>query len=71
MKQPSVLSQWVDFAERGERMVYHVGSYAHGDICREAMDLYEAGLISLVRKRGDQPGVFQYIAQRTKMERRA
>jgi hypothetical protein len=56
----------VDFAERGEQMIYHVGAYAQGDACREAMDLYEAGLISLVRKRGERPGMFHYIAQRTK-----
>jgi hypothetical protein len=70
MSKQSTLSLWIDFAERGEQMVYHVGPYAQGDICREAMDLYEAGLISLVRKRGDKPGMFHYIAQRTKMERR-
>jgi hypothetical protein len=71
MKKQSTLSMWVDAAERGEQMTYHVGTHAHGDICREAMDLYEAGLISLVRKRDDKPGMFSYIAQRTKMERRA
>ena len=69
MRKPSKLSFWVDFAERGEQMVYHTGTHAYGDICREAMDLYEAGLISLVRERG-KDGEFSYIAQRTKMERR-
>jgi hypothetical protein len=64
--KPSPLKMWVEFAERGEHMVYHVGAYASGDSCREAMSLYEAGLISLVRKRGDQPNIFHYIAQRTK-----
>ena len=70
-KKPSALDLWVDFAEPGESMVYHVASYAYGDVCREAMDLYEAGLISLVRKRGDKPGIFHYIAQRTKTRRKA
>ena len=69
-KKPSALDLWVDFAEPGESMAYHIGEYAHGDICREAMDLYEAGLISLVRKRGDKPGMFHYIAQRTKTRRK-
>jgi len=70
MRKPSKLSFWADFAERGEQMVYHTGTHAYGDVCREAMDLYEAGLISLVRKRTDKDGMFNYIAQRTKMERR-
>jgi hypothetical protein len=71
MSKPSNLSLWVDFAEPGEAMTYHVGAFAQGDICREAMDLYEAGLISLVRKRSEQPHMFYYIAQRTKTKRKA
>lgn len=70
IKKQSAISAWVDLAEPGSSLVYHVGSYAHGDVCREAMDLYEAGLISLVRKRSDKPGMFEYIAQRTKTRRK-
>lgn len=70
MSKQSTLSLWIDFAERGEQMIYHVGPYAQGDICREAMDLYEAGLISLVRKRRPGTSTFEYIAQRTKTRRK-
>jgi hypothetical protein len=71
MKKPSVLSEWVDTAEHGDSLVYHVGTFASGDICREAMDLYEAGLISPVRKRQPGTSTFEYIAQRTKTRRKA
>lgn len=70
MKKPSTLGRWVDFAEPGESMVYYVGAFAQGDICAEAYDLYEAGLISLVRKRQPKTSTFDYIAQRTKMRRK-
>jgi hypothetical protein len=70
MTKPSKLSLWVDTAEAGESMVYHVGTHAYGDICREAMDLHEAGLIALVRKRRPDTSTFEYIAQRTKMRRK-
>ena len=70
MKKPSELTLWVDSADAGESMVYHVGTHAYGDIGREAMDLHDAGLIAPVRRR--QPGTnnFEYIAQRTKMRRK-
>ena len=71
MSKPSNLSLWVDFAEPGEAMTYHVGAFAQGDICREAMDLCEAGLIALVRKRRPGTSTFEYIAQRTKTRRKA
>jgi hypothetical protein len=71
MTKPSNLSMWVDFAEPGEAMTYHVGTHAHGDICREAMDLCEAGLIALVRKRRPDSSMFEYMAQRTKTKRKA
>jgi len=56
---------WVGSADRGERYVYHVGLNAGGDICRKAMDLYEAGFILLLRKRKDREPMFYYIAHRT------
>jgi len=70
MKAPSNLKLWVDIAEHGDKVVYHVGTHAGGDICREAYDLYEAGMISLVRQRKDKTSTFEYIAQRTKTKRR-
>jgi hypothetical protein len=70
MRRPSALRVWADEAEAGDSMIYHVGSHAYGEICREAMDMYEAGLISLVRQRQDKTSVFNYIAQRTKMQRK-
>ena len=70
MKKPSELTIWVDNADAGESMVYHVGTHAYGDICREAMELHEAGLIALVRKRRLGTSTFEYIAQRTKMRRK-
>ena len=71
MKKPSNLSVWVDSAEQGESMIYHTGNHAYGDTCREAMNLSEAGLIALVRKRQPGTGMFDYIAQRTKMRRKS
>jgi hypothetical protein len=70
MKRPSNLSVWTDVAEPGESMIYHTDTHAYGDICREAMDLCEAGLISLVRKRRPGTSTFEYIAQRTKTRRK-
>ena len=61
------LRDWVKVAEPGASMVYHVGVHAAGDICREAMQLYDAGLVSPVRRRRPiNPAVFEYIAQRTR-----
>lgn len=63
----SDLRVWVEKAEPNDMFVYHVGSSAGGDVCREAMDLYEKGLVSLVRKRAEtRIKGFYYIAQRTK-----
>ena len=60
------LRDWVKVAEPGASMVYHVGVHAAGDICREAMQLYDAGLVSPVRRRWPvNPSAFEYIAQRT------
>lgn len=56
--------RWAKNAAPGDAVVYHVGNHASGTICRYAMDLSEAGLVSLVQRRTDQ--VFQYEAQRTK-----
>ena len=56
--------RWVKSAVPGSVVAYHVGSHASGIMCRYAMDLSEAGLVSLVRRRTDHG--FQYEAQRTK-----
>lgn len=56
---------WAKEADQGSRFVYHVGTYAGGDECRAAMDLYEGGLVLLVRKRGANTRLFEYIAHRT------
>ena len=57
---------WSKTAEQGDRMVYHVGTSSGGDECRAAMDLYEAGLVLLIRKRSPKTKtMFEYIAHRT------
>lgn len=56
--------RWVTSAMPGSVVAYHVGSHASGILCGYAMDLSEAGLVSLVRRRTDHG--FQYEAQRTK-----
>ena len=56
---------WAKEADQGSRFVYHVGTYAGGDECRAAMDLYEGGMVLLVRKRGINKRLFEYIAHRT------
>ena len=56
---------WAKEADQGSRFVYHVGTYAGGDECRAAMDLYEGGLVLLVRKRRNGERMFEYIAHRT------
>ena len=60
------VEQWCRTAEQGERLVYHVGTYAGGKECAAAMDLYEAGLVLLIRKRSPKTTtMFEYIAHRT------
>jgi hypothetical protein len=56
---------WAKEADQGSRFVYHVGTFAGGDECRAAMDLYEGGLVLLVRKRRGKDRMFEYIAHRT------
>jgi hypothetical protein len=60
---------WVGSADRGERYVYHVGTSAGGDICREAMLAYERGFVLLLRKRKDRGPMFYYIAHRTEKKK--
>ena len=56
--------RWVKNAAPGDAVVYHTGKHASGALCRHAVDLSEAGLVSLVQRRTDHG--FQYEAQRTK-----
>ena len=56
--------RWAKTAAPGDAVVYHAGKHASGKICRHAVDLSEAGLVSLVRRRTDHG--FQYEAQRTR-----
>jgi hypothetical protein len=64
--KPIELRDWAIDAAAGGVVVYHVGTYAQGDTCREAMALSEGGLVALVRKRRQGSHVFEYMAQRTK-----
>ena len=56
---------WAKEADQGSRFVYHVGAHAGGDECHAARDLYEGGLVLLVRKRAINKRLFEYIAHRT------
>lgn len=67
-KPLSKLAQWVRDAEPGDSMIYCIGTHARGDVSREAMDLCDAGLVALVRKRVPDTHTFEYIAQRTKQK---
>jgi hypothetical protein len=61
------VEEWAKAADQGSRFVYHVGMFASGDECRAARDLYEGGLVLLLRKRQRDrvPRLFEYIAHRT------
>jgi hypothetical protein len=55
---------WAAGAVPGSRVIYHTGTHAHGSVCRQAMDLFDAGVLTLVRKRADKPHEFHYIAEK-------
>lgn len=55
---------WAAGAVPGGRVIYHVGPHAGGDVCRQAMALCDAGIVTLVRKRADKPHEFHYIAEK-------
>ena len=59
------IEAWVKDADQGSRFVYHRGAHAGGEECRAAMELHEKGLVLLVRKRGINKRLFDYIAHRT------
>lgn len=71
--KPGELRAWAADAAPGDMAIYHVGTYAQGDVCREAMGLSEGGMVALVRKRKEGSHMFYYMAQRTKakMEKKA
>jgi hypothetical protein len=62
------LEDWVKSARPGDKVAYHVGRTATGDVCHAAMALSDAGLVSLVQRRVSPHGapMFQYEAQRTR-----
>lgn len=62
------LEGWVRSAQPGDKVAYHVGRNASGDVCRCAMDMADAGLVALVQRRVSPHGapMFQYEAQRTR-----
>lgn len=60
---------WYFQAEPGDRVIYHIGTHAGGNICREFMDAADAGLVILMRKRVDDTHMFQYIAQKSKLNK--
>ena len=57
---------WARDAVPGSKIVYHIGEYACGPVCRQAMDAADAGLVLLVRERAYKPNQFHYIAVRAK-----
>jgi len=60
--------EWLTGAQKGSSIVYHVGPYAYGSVCRAALEASDAGLICLTRKPTDRPHrrrEFEYIATRT------
>lgn len=60
------LTDWANSAQAGSAVIYHTGQTAKGPVCREALQLYNAGAITLVQKRAIKVGHFMYIAQRIK-----
>ena len=55
---------WARDAMPGSKIIYHTGEYAGGPVCRQAMALCDAGVLTLVRKRADKPHEFHYIAEK-------
>lgn len=58
------LDLWATDAVPGSRVIYHTGENAGGSVCRQAMVLCTAGVLTLVRKRADKPHEFHYIAEK-------
>lgn len=56
------LDLWAKDAMPGSKIIYHTGTSAGGSVCRQAMDLKDAGVLTLVRKRAYKPHVFNYMA---------
>lgn len=49
-------------ADKGDRLIYHVGQHCGGVHRRDARDASDAGLCLLVMKRADADGRFFYLA---------
>ena len=49
-------------ADKGDRLIYHVGQHCGGVHRRDARDASDAGLCLLVMKRADSDGRFFYFA---------
>ena len=52
----------LDDANKGDRLIYHVGQHCGGPHRRHAKDASDAGLCLLVMKRANDEGMFFYLA---------
>jgi hypothetical protein len=52
----------LDDANKGDRLIYHVGQHCGGPHRRNAKDASDAGLCLLVMKRANDEGMFFYLA---------
>ena len=55
-------------AAPGDRITYHTGQHCGGVHRADASAAYEAGLVILVQRRSKTPGLFDYLAVRTKKD---
>lgn len=71
-KEPKgALPRVIAEAQPGDRIIYHVGINCMGEHRTDASAAYEAGLAILVQRRSKTPGLFEYMAVRSKKEVRA
>jgi len=52
----------LDDANKGDRLIYHVGQHCGGVHRRDAREASDAGQCLLVMKRADADGIFFYLA---------
>ena len=65
------LSNAISEAAQGDRIIYHTGQHCGGVHRADASAAHAAGLVLLVQRRSQTPGVFEYMAVRTKKDARA
>jgi hypothetical protein len=53
-------------AEPGDRILYHTGEHCGGPHRHDASWAHDAGLAILVQRRSKTPGLFDYLAVRTR-----